>query len=104
MKRPTRKKVREDLLAQMERNGTVGDYYTDLVEDYMTLWDTKNLLARDIKERGIVVDYTNASGKVSKKKNESIEQMNKVNAQMLKILEALGIKPDRGVADADEPL
>lgn len=102
--KPTSKKIREDLMAQLERNGTTGAFYTDLVRDYMTMQKTKDLLARDIKERGVVVEHETASGRTTQKKNESVEQMNKVNAQMLKILEALGIRPDRSIADADETL
>lgn len=47
-----REKIRQDLLDQLESDGTVGQYYTDLVDDYMSMWDTKNELMEDIRGRG----------------------------------------------------
>lgn len=88
--------IKQDLLDQLERNGTVGKYYLDLVEDYIALWDTKNLLITDIKERGAVVTYTSNVGVENQKKNESVGELLKVNAQMLKILDGLGITPMQG--------
>ena len=41
--------IRQDLLDQLERNGTCGEHYTDLVHDYMDLWVEKKLLAEDIR-------------------------------------------------------
>lgn len=97
-----RSEIRKDLLDELERNGTVGKYYTDLVDDYMTLWDTKNLLKADVKERGAVVEYISNNGTVNKRKNESVGELVKVNDRMVKLLEALGITPDGAVNDDDE--
>lgn len=90
------------MLDELERNGTVGKYYTDLVDDYMTLWDTKNLLKADVKGRGAVVEYISNNGTVNKRKNESVGELVKVNDRMVKLLEALGITPDGAVNDDDE--
>lgn len=87
------REIKKDLLDQLERNGTVGKYYTDLVEDYMDMWTTKCLLVEDIKERGVNVPYNNGGGQTGIKKNESVDQRMKINAQMLKLLSELGIKP-----------
>ena len=97
-----RSEIRKDLLDELERNGTVGKYYTDLVDDYMTLWDTKNLLKADVKERGAVVEYVSNNGTINKRKNESVGELVKVNDRMVKLLEALGITPDGAVNDDDE--
>lgn len=95
-KNPVKKnKIKTDLLDQLERNGTVGQYYIDLVNDYMELWDTKKKLIADIKERGVTVKYQNGENQWGYKKNDSVEQLIKVNQQMLKLLDALGIKPSR---------
>ena len=94
--------IRRDLLDQLERNGTVGTYYTDLVEDYMTFWVDKCLLTDDIQSRGVVVTYNNGGGQSGKKRNDSIADKIKVNVQMLNILNALGIKPAQ--TDGDDPL
>ena len=96
--------VKQDLLDQLERNGTFGKYYTDLVNDYMDMWVTKCLLVDDIQQRGVTVKYNNGGGQTGQKKNESVEQRIKVNAQMLKLLSELGIKPshDGGGDDPEE--
>lgn len=96
--------IRRDLLDQLERNGTVGTYYTDLVEDYMTFWVDKCLLTDDIQSRGVVVTYNNGGGQSGKKRNDSIADKIKVNVQMLNILNALGIKPAQTDGDDDDPL
>ena len=97
------KDLRNDLLDQLERNGTVGKQYEDLVMDYMDLWVTKCLLVDDIQERGIYVKYNNGGGQKGSKKNDSIEQRIKVNAQMLKILSELGIKPTQIGGEGNDP-
>ena len=84
--------IRQDLIDQLDRNGTIGKYYSDLIEDYMRLWDTKNELAEDIEIRGAKVKVETATTS-NIKTNDSIPDLLKVNAQMLKILDCLGIKP-----------
>ncbi len=94
--------IRKDLLDQLERNCTTGCYYTDLVEDYMEMWITKELAIADIHRRGLVVTYDNGGGQSGKKKNDSVDSQIKLNAQMLKILAEMGIKPSQGDGDGDE--
>lgn len=87
--------IRQDLIEQLERNGTVGKYYLDLVDDYMDMWVTKCLLVDDIQQRGVNVKYNNGGGQKGVKKNESVEQRIKINGQMLKLLSEIGIKPSQ---------
>ncbi|NDL68513.1 P27 family phage terminase small subunit [Anaerotalea alkaliphila] len=94
--------IQQDLLDQLERNGTVGKYYTDLVRDYMDMWTTKCLLVDDIQQKGVTVLYNNGGGQRGRKKNDSIELRIKVNAQMLKLLTELGIKPSNMDGDVGE--
>lgn len=96
--------IRNDLLSQLKANGTNGRYYADLVDDYMHLWITKTLLIEDIETRGVSVKWTNGKKSQGYKKNDSINELNKTNAQMLKILVELGIKPTETVGgdDGDE--
>lgn len=94
--------VKKDLLDQLDRNGTVGKFYEDLVGDYMDMWVTKCLLVDDIQRRGVTVKYDNGGGQKGLKKNDSIEQRIKINAQMLKLLSELGIKPSQVDGDGDE--
>lgn len=99
------REIKKDLLDQLERSGTIGKYYDDLVEDYMDMWVTKCLLVDDIKERGVRVYYNNGGGQAGYKKNESVDQRIKLNAQMLKLLSELGIKPSQdGDLDDDEEM
>lgn len=94
--------IKNDLLSQLETNGTKGRYYIDLIDDYMHLWITKTLLIEDIESRGVVVKYDNGGGQKGKKKNDSIQELNKVNTQMLHILNELGLKPTDTTGDGDE--
>ena len=98
--------IKKDLLDQLERNGTTGTYYSDLVNDYMDIWVTKCLLVDDIQQRGVDVKYNNGGGQKGIKKNESVDQRIKVNMQMLKLLSEIGIKPSRvdGDPGADEEM
>lgn len=97
-----RKEIKNDLLTQLARNGTSGKCYADLVDKYMDFWDMENALIDDIKARGVVVTYDNGGGQKGTKKNDSIDQRIKVNAQMLKILDSLGIKPTGNYAGGDD--
>ena len=104
-KKATKKEIKQDLLDQLDRNGTTGKYYIDLVDDYMDLYDTKEKLIKDIKERGVTCKYQNGENQWGYKKNDSVDQLLKVNQQMLKLLDALGIKPSQdGDVDDDEEM
>lgn len=96
--------IRSDLLKQLAANQTAGKYYLDMIEDYMDLWLTKNLLITDVKTRGVTVRYNNGGGQYGYKKNESVEQVLKVNTQMLKILDSIGIKPSTSGGGEDDEL
>lgn len=79
--------IEKDLKEQLQEKGVTHSYYMNLVDDYMALWDVKNLLIEDINERGVTVPGMNG-----KKKNDSVGELNKTNGQMLKILAELGLK------------
>ncbi|MDF2820196.1 MAG: phage terminase, small subunit [Clostridiales bacterium] len=98
--------IKKDLLEQIERNSTMGKYYIDLINDYMDFWTTKNLLINDINERGVTCKYQNSETQWGYKKNDSVDQLLKVNQQMIKLLSALGIKPSQGgeLNDDDEEM
>lgn len=100
--RPLFEEIRHDLINQLEKNGIYGKYYIDFVDDYMDLWVTKCLLVDDIQRRGINVKYDNGGGQKGLKKNDSVEQRIKVNAQMIRLLSEIGIKPTQASGDGDE--
>lgn len=86
--------IKKDLLKQLDTNGTYGKHYEDLINDYMELWNTKNKLFFDIKERGVSIEWNNGK-QFSVKKNDSIAEVNRTNAQMLKILDTLKLVPPK---------
>jgi len=100
----TRDNIKKDLIERLEENGIMGSWYLDLIEDYLQLWDTKNLLIKDVKERGVNTEYNNGGGQVGCKKNDSVDQLLKVSQQMIKLLDAMGIKPTRKVEEVDEEM
>ena len=90
--RARKTQIKQDLIDQLERRGVYGQHYLDLVEDYMALWEVKRALIKDIKHRGVVVEYQNGRNQWGTKKNDSIAELNKTSAQMLKILSELGLR------------
>ena len=97
-----REQIKQDLIDQLERQGVYGRHYLDLVEDYMALWDTKNDLIRDIKERGVTVRYQNGQNQWGHKKNDSVDNLVKVNKQMLMLLKELGLRAENFEAGSDD--
>ncbi|KOA76604.1 RNA polymerase sigma 70 [Clostridium botulinum] len=95
------KEIQEDLLNQLKENETHGKHYEDLVSDYMALWDIKNRLIEDIRVNGVAIEWNNGK-QAGKKKNDSIGELNKTNAQMLKILSELGLKPSPKEVEDDD--
>lgn len=85
--------IKECLLRQLEDNNSIELQYKDLVNDYMSLWKIKNSLIEDIENRGVTVPWSNGKVQSGHKKNESISELLKTNAQMLKILNELNLKP-----------
>lgn len=106
MARPKKADIRQDLIDQLDRNGVFGKHYLDLVEDYMSLWTIKNQLIADIRKRGVTVQYQNGANQWGYKRNDSVPELNKVSAQMLKILNDLGLKAAKfeAVAEDDDEL
>lgn len=70
----------------------------DQAKDYGELWRVKENLLQDIAERGVTI--TQPSGVT--KKNDSVDALVRINAQMLKILTYLRIEPSDIVMDEEE--
>ena len=81
--------IREDLLAQLRSQEKNGKYYDDLISDYIYYLELKKELKKDIRDKGIRYQTTNAAGKEIEKSNESIVNITKVTTLMLKILSEL---------------
>ena len=95
-KKVTATTLRRSLIEQLEKKGNNIPVFISLVDNYMELFNTMNGLQKDIKARGVVVSWDNGGGQKGVKKNDSIDQLNKTSAQMLKILKELGIKAESG--------
>lgn len=89
------------MIDQIARSGIHIPQFEDLVEDYMSMYITKELCKKDIALRGVTITSTGSQGQKVTKKNESIDAMLKINQQMLKLLEMLKITPD-GIIDDEE--
>lgn len=98
-----RETIKDDLLDQLERNGVVGEFYIDLVNDYMAMWDVKNKLIKDIEKKGVSVRYQNGENQYGYKKNDSVAELQRTNNQMLKLLDHLGLKPSKQEAIDYDP-
>ena len=96
--------LKQDLIDQLERNGTYGSYYHDMVDDWLTLWENKYELTLDLKNRGGKIVKFDSKGQKQIVNNESSDLLIKITVQMQKILEFLRLKPPEkqsGIVDGD---
>lgn len=101
---PTKKtQIKQDLLDQLERDGVCGNHYLDLINDYMSMWEIKNKLILDAKKNPYT-EWQNSETSFGRKKNDSVDQALKVNQQMIKILDFLGIKPSKQDGEVDDDM
>ena len=85
---------------------SLGAIYADMVEDYVTLWITREKLERDIAERGVTVMDEKRGLPVE---NCSVSARVRVSKQMTTIMQTLGykdqaIKARRPEGDFDDDL
>ena len=98
-----RKGIDESLREQLALKGASLEHHEDLLSDYMSLWDVKNELIKDIRTRGVSYKDFSAAGNVMWKNNPSIKELVGVNRQMLSILKELKLTTDEmGGGDADD--
>lgn len=88
----TKKQIEESLNRQLELQGKKPEFYKDLVQDYMFYWKLKSELIKDIKKRGLRYSAINGNGINVEKPNESVINLTKTTATMLKILSDLNLK------------
>lgn len=94
--------IREDLLNQLQEQEKFGKHFEDLVEDYVYNVGLKMKLQADIDLNGIRYKTSTGNGYITVKPNESILNLHKTNAQMLKILTDLDLKEPDGNAGGNE--
>ncbi len=96
------KRVRNSLVEQLKLKRQATPYYLDLVNDYITMMRIRDRLQKDIDEKGTLVEYNNGGGQRGYKKNDSVDQFNKICDRMIKQLDFLGIKPSETILEEDE--
>lgn len=96
-----RRKLRTSLIKDLKRREIEDPVFRDKVEEYMDLWDRRQDLLADIKERGIKV-YDAKREMFMENRSVSLEIQ--VSRQMLAIFAALGFKEQAGDALAPKGL
>ena len=85
------KNIKDSLLNELVKNGNTQEFFVSLIDDYMELWIVKEELIQDIAENGVFIIYQHGKDQQGRTKNSSVQELTKVNAQMLKILQQLKI-------------
>ena len=91
-----RKEIKKSLIEQLRSRGSDIALFADQVDDYMQLWDLKEMLIEDIRETGLRTE--------DGKDNTSPKQLPIVNRQMLSLLKTLGVTTDNIVGGEDDDL
>jgi len=98
------KSIKKDLVKQLELMGANTPTFLSQVDTYMSMWITQELLIADIEDRGTYIEYDNGGGQSGTRKNDSVADQIKVNGQMQKVLDALGIRSSTLINDDDDEL
>lgn len=103
---PSKAKIKESLIKQLEVKKANVPHFYDLICDYLELYDTKKKLQKDIKERGVYYKTTSASGYEIMKQNQSVKDLVAVQKQMTSMLREMGLTTDAptGMEVVDEDL
>lgn len=103
---PSRAKIKASLIKQLEVKKANVPHFNDLICDYMVLYDTKKMLQKDIKNRGVSYETTSANGFTIIKQNQSVKDVVAVEKQMVSLLRELGLTTDTptGEVEADDDL
>ena len=91
-----RKEIKKSLIEQLRSRESDIALFADQVDDYMQLWDLKEMLIEDIRETGLRTE--------DGKDNTSPKQLPIVNRQMLSLLKTLGVTTDNIVGEEDDDL
>ena len=97
-------KIKDSLLIQLTSKGANIDHFVDLINDYVSLWEIKNQLVSDIKNRGVMYEDFSSVGIKMMKNNPSVKELVGINKQMLSLLKELGLNTDNCKVVEDEEL
>lgn len=68
------------------------EFYMDMIDDYVYYWSLKKKLITDIRAKGLRYETINGNGVTVEKANESVVNLQKTTATMLKILADMKLK------------
>lgn len=88
----TQKAMKESLIRQLELRGMKAEFYMDMIDDYVYYWSLKKKLITDIRAKGLRYETINGNGVTVEKANESVVNLQKTTATMLKILADMKLK------------
>ena len=94
--------LKKELEQQLITNNNYNKVTIELLEKYIKFTEIEDKLNTDIEKRGVSIAWDNGGGQKGRKKNDSIAELTKVNAQKLKILDKLGIKAPESKDEGDD--
>lgn len=104
MARTSKKKLKDDLIAQLEKKGANIPLFKDQIDTYLDLWDVKKSLLSDIKDKGTGYEEVSTKGNVIWKSNPANRDLVAVSRQMCSILKELGITTTDAEGEGNERL
>lgn len=86
------KELKDALLQDLQVKNLYRLPYTDLVDQYMSMWCQLQMLYADINDRGVYTEYQNGRNQNGTTDNKSVGAAIRLGARMDDILETLGYK------------
>lgn len=96
--------MKQSLILQLKNKGADVEHFSDMINDYISFWDIKSKLQKDIKTRGICYRDKSSTGVEIQKNNPSIKELVAVNRQMLAILKDLGLNTNSVASQENDEL
>jgi len=90
----TMKDVERSLLDQLRVAGADIDAFKGLISDYVAMYRVCELLKKDIRKNGAMVEATGSTGQKIIKPNPAIKELRDTSKSMLAILKQLGLSID----------
>lgn len=85
------KTIKASLIEQLVKKGANVAHFTNLVEDYMSYFELKEKLLKDIRTKGTTYKAISSTGKEYEKDNPALKLLPQYTRQMLSILKELGL-------------
>ncbi|MBS6503574.1 MAG: P27 family phage terminase small subunit [Clostridium sp.] len=96
------KKIKDSLINQLAKKGANVDHFMALIDDYIWYFNQEKAMQKDIKDRGLTIKTTSASGYPIEKENPSIKNAMAYNKQKLAILKELQLTTQNCILEDDE--